>query len=49
MLLTFLSCHERHDGNIAIIKAIWQRKMSKKADGILGYIIQAISSRQMDM
>lgn len=48
-MLTFLSYHERHDGNIAIIKAIWQRKMSKKADGVLGYIIQAISSKQMDI
>lgn len=49
MVLTFLSYHERHDGIIAIIKAFWQRTSSEKADEILGYIIPAISSRQMEM
>lgn len=49
MVLTFLSYHERHDGIIAIIKAIWQRRTSEKTDEILGYIIQTISSRQMEM
>lgn len=49
MVLTFLSYHERHDGIIAIIKAIWQRRTFEKTDEILGYIIQTISSRQMEM